>query len=189
MGEDGAATLGDLMPDEDLEFASAEARVVLGPAVRALAPRDRRILELRFFEGWTQEQIAQDIGVTQMQVSRLLSRILKDLRAELDLRSGQPDWSSDCGAPAAGRRPTAGRRTAARRPRPRRRRCCSITRSKTSQTIPDVVSASDTSPARAARLALVTSHGRSPCRNRIRWNATGAMISPVATTDPDSTQR
>ncbi len=56
---------------------------MLGPAVRELAPRDRRILELRFFEGWTQEQIAQDIGVTQMQVSRLLSRILKDLRAEL----------------------------------------------------------------------------------------------------------
>jgi RNA polymerase sigma-B factor len=83
VGEDGAATLGDLMPDDEVDFASAEARVVLGPAVRALAPRDRRILELRFFEGWTQEQIAQDIGVTQMQVSRLLSRILKDLRAEL----------------------------------------------------------------------------------------------------------
>jgi RNA polymerase sigma-B factor len=83
VGEDGAATLGDLMPDEDVDFASAEARVVLGPAVRKLAPRDRRILELRFFQGWTQEQIAQDIGVTQMQVSRLLSRILKDLRAEL----------------------------------------------------------------------------------------------------------
>ena len=83
VGEDGAATLGDLMPDEEVEFASAEARVVLGPAVRRLAKRDRRILELRFFEGWTQEQIAQDIGVTQMQVSRLLSRILKDLRAEL----------------------------------------------------------------------------------------------------------
>ena len=83
VGEDGAATLGDLMPDEELDFQSAEARVMLGPAVRALAPRDRRILELRFFQGWTQEQIAQDIGVTQMQVSRLLSRILKDLRAEL----------------------------------------------------------------------------------------------------------
>ena len=83
VGEDGAATLGDLMPDEELDFQSAEARVMLGPAVRALAPRDRRILELRFFEGWTQEQIAQDIGVTQMQVSRLLSRILKDLRSEL----------------------------------------------------------------------------------------------------------
>ena len=83
VGEDGAATLGDLMPDEDLEFGSAEARVMLGPAVRKLAPRDRRILELRFFEGWTQEQIAKDIGVTQMQVSRLLSRILKDLREDL----------------------------------------------------------------------------------------------------------
>src|ERR687890_24724 len=83
VGEDGAATLGDLMPDLDAEFASAEARVVLGPAVRALGARDRRVLELRFFHGWTQEQIAQDIGVTQMQVSRLLSRILKDLREEL----------------------------------------------------------------------------------------------------------
>jgi RNA polymerase sigma-B factor len=56
---------------------------VLGPAVRALGPRDRRILELRFFQGWTQEQIARDIGVTQMQVSRLLSRILRDLRNQL----------------------------------------------------------------------------------------------------------
>ncbi|HYO39408.1 MAG TPA: SigB/SigF/SigG family RNA polymerase sigma factor [Nocardioidaceae bacterium] len=83
VGEDGSATLGDLMPEDDVDFASAEARVVLGPAVRRLASRDRRILELRFFQGWTQEQIAQDIGVTQMQVSRLLSRILKDLRAEL----------------------------------------------------------------------------------------------------------
>ncbi len=83
VGADGAATLGDLMPDQGEEFQSAEARVVLGPVVRALAPRDRRIIELRFFHGWTQEQIAQDIGVTQMQVSRLLSRILKDLRTEL----------------------------------------------------------------------------------------------------------
>ena len=83
VGEDGAATLGDLMPDRDTDFESAEARIMLGPAVRSLAPRDRRILELRFFEGWTQEQIAQDIGVTQMQVSRLLSRILKDLRNHL----------------------------------------------------------------------------------------------------------
>src|SRR3954454_5674170 len=82
VGDDGVATLGDLMPDDESGFTSAEARVDLGPAVRKLAPRDRRILELRFFSGWTQEQIAQDIGVTQMQVSRLLSRILKDLREE-----------------------------------------------------------------------------------------------------------
>jgi RNA polymerase sigma-B factor len=83
VGEDGAATLGDLMPVDDAEFTSAEARVVLAPAVRSLSARDRRIIELRFFHGWTQEQIAGDIGVTQMQVSRLLSRILRDLRSEL----------------------------------------------------------------------------------------------------------
>ena len=82
VGGDGAATLGDLMPVDDAEFTSAEARV-LGPAVRSLSARDRRIIELRFFHGWTQEQIAGDIGVTQMQVSRLLSRILRDLRTEL----------------------------------------------------------------------------------------------------------
>jgi RNA polymerase sigma-B factor len=51
--------------------------------VKTLSDRDRRILMLRFFRGWTQQEIARDIGVTQMQVSRLLSRILSDLRAQL----------------------------------------------------------------------------------------------------------
>jgi RNA polymerase sigma-B factor len=83
VGEDGSATLGELMHDDSEDFGSAEARIMLGPAVRRLGERDRRILELRFFEGWTQEQIAADIGVTQMQVSRLLSRILQDLRDQL----------------------------------------------------------------------------------------------------------
>jgi RNA polymerase sigma-B factor len=65
-------------------MGAAEARVMLAPAVRRLSERDRRILHLRFFRQYTQEQIAQDIGVTQMQVSRLLSRILTDLRGQLD---------------------------------------------------------------------------------------------------------
>jgi hypothetical protein len=60
----------------------------------------------------------------------------------------------------------------------------SVTRSNTSHTTPEVVNASDSRPASAARFAAVTNHGRSPCRNRIRWKATGAMIRPVATTDP-----
>jgi RNA polymerase sigma-B factor len=83
VGEDGATYLGDLLGEDDAELERAEARVVLGPEVRRLAPRDRRILELRFFHGWTQDQIAREIGVTQMQVSRLLSRILADLRGRL----------------------------------------------------------------------------------------------------------
>lgn len=83
VGEDGSGSLGELLGENDEDLSRAEVRLLLGPAVRRLKPRDRRILELRFFHGWTQEQIAQDIGVTQMQVSRLLSRILADLRARL----------------------------------------------------------------------------------------------------------
>jgi RNA polymerase sigma-B factor len=83
VGEDGASSLGELLGGDDADLDRAEARILLAPVVRALVPRDKRILELRFFHGWTQEQIAADIGVTQMQVSRLLARILSDLRAEL----------------------------------------------------------------------------------------------------------
>jgi RNA polymerase sigma-B factor len=83
-GEDGeGAALGELLGEEDGAQEGAEARVVLGPAVRQLSDRDKRILRLRFFEGLTQREIADDIGVTQMQVSRLLSRIFRDIREEL----------------------------------------------------------------------------------------------------------
>jgi RNA polymerase sigma-B factor len=83
VGHDQSATLGELLPGEELGYGDAEARAILGPAVRSLSDRDRRILELRFFEGWTQEQIARDIGVTQIQVSRRLARIFTSLRARL----------------------------------------------------------------------------------------------------------
>jgi RNA polymerase sigma-B factor len=56
---------------------------MLAPAVRRLVARDQRILRLRFFDGLTQQEIAEDIGVTQMQVSRLLARIYADLRRQL----------------------------------------------------------------------------------------------------------
>ena len=82
VGADSDTTLGDLLGAEQSTDA-VEARVVLAPVVRTLGERDRRILMLRFFRGWTQSEIARDIGVTQMQVSRLLSRILSDLREEL----------------------------------------------------------------------------------------------------------
>ena len=77
-------SLGEMIGFDDPEREAVEARVVLAPLVRGLAPRDRRIVELRFFCGWTQQQIATDIGVTQMQVSRLLTRILRHLRHEIE---------------------------------------------------------------------------------------------------------
>ena len=89
VGDGESASVGDLLGGDDGGQASAEARVVLGPVVRRLGERDRRILMLRFFHGWTQQEIADDIGVTQMQVSRLLSRILGQLRDELGEATGQ----------------------------------------------------------------------------------------------------
>jgi len=81
--ESSDTTLGDLIPDQDDDLTATDARVCLAPAVRQLSERDRRILYLRFFEDRTQEEIGQEIGVSQMQVSRLLGRILGDLREQL----------------------------------------------------------------------------------------------------------
>ncbi len=83
VGDEEGAALGELIGVEDGGQSAAEARVALAPVVRRLSRRDRHILELRFFEGLTQREIAEDIGVTQMQVSRLLSRIFRDLREDL----------------------------------------------------------------------------------------------------------
>jgi len=80
----------DRLPDEELGFHRAEAVAVLGPACRGLKHRDRRILELRFYEQKTQQQIADELGVTQVQVSRLLQRILTDLRRSITGRRASP---------------------------------------------------------------------------------------------------
>ena len=72
--------LGDLLPDDDPGFDHSEAVAMLGPACRELKPRDRWILRMRFYEQLTQQEIAEQLGVTQVQVSRLLQRIFTDLR-------------------------------------------------------------------------------------------------------------
>jgi RNA polymerase sigma-B factor len=81
-GDDGTQ-LSDLIGEDDLGFERAEVLVALQPLCRQLSERDRRIVYLRFFCEWTQARIAEEFGVTQMQISRLLSRILNRLREEL----------------------------------------------------------------------------------------------------------
>lgn len=78
-----SGSLAERLGGEDGEFDRCEARLMLARAVRDLGERDRTIVRLRFFEGWTQQQIGQEVGVTQMQVSRLLTRILGDLRQSI----------------------------------------------------------------------------------------------------------
>ncbi len=89
-GTDGDDTpLADALGTGDGGYDRAEAIVALTPACNHLRERDRRILYLRFFRGWTQQEIATELGVTQMQVSRLLTRIISELRQHL----GQPEES------------------------------------------------------------------------------------------------
>jgi len=84
--EDGAQSLGDLVADpgqDDDPHGASDARVTLAPVVRRLSERERRILFLRFFEERTQSEIGEDLGISQVQVSRLLNRILGRMREEL----------------------------------------------------------------------------------------------------------
>ncbi len=79
---------GELDPLESLgaeepEYAVSEDRAVLAPGFRVLDERERRILHLRFFKGLTQSQIAQQIGISQMHVSRLIRRSLEKIREEI----------------------------------------------------------------------------------------------------------
>jgi len=81
-------SLGDSLSDDGAiggldSLGAAEARATLEPALRTLSDRDRELLRLRFVEERTQEDIGALLGVTQMQVSRLLARILRDLRLQV----------------------------------------------------------------------------------------------------------
>jgi len=77
------ATLGDLVADESNDYDRVERLHTLIPVLDELSPRERRILALRFVRGWTQAEIGEALGVSQMQVSRLLRDLLQRLRAEL----------------------------------------------------------------------------------------------------------
>ncbi|WP_173924173.1 sigma-70 family RNA polymerase sigma factor [Agromyces sp. Marseille-P2726] len=78
---------------QDPRLERADLRLSLRQALARLRPRERRIVFLRFVEERTQREIAADIGVTQMQVSRLLAGILERLRRELEepAAGAQPD--------------------------------------------------------------------------------------------------
>jgi RNA polymerase sigma-B factor len=68
---------------EEHAYQVSEDRAVLEPGLRRLDDRERRILHLRFFEGLTQSQIAAQIGISQMHVSRLIRRALEKIREEI----------------------------------------------------------------------------------------------------------
>ena len=84
-GEDGAAaTMLDAIGVDDANLEHVEIRESLKPLLDQLEPREKKILLLRFFKNMTQSQIADEIGVSQMHVSRLLTRTLAQLRRSLE---------------------------------------------------------------------------------------------------------
>jgi RNA polymerase sigma-B factor len=77
---DATTTAAESIGSEDRSFELSEEWLSLAPALRDLPERERTILYLRFFEGLTQTEIADRLGISQMHVSRLVSQSLEKLR-------------------------------------------------------------------------------------------------------------
>jgi len=76
-------THGDLVASREPGFDQVDARLTVEPVIERLQERDRRALDLRFRHGLTQREIAENLGVSQMEVSRTLSRVLGVMREGL----------------------------------------------------------------------------------------------------------
>ena len=75
--------LSETLGEEDSRLNGVDNHEALKPLLAALPERDRQILLLRFFGNLTQTKIAEQVGVSQMQVSRILARTLEQLRQQL----------------------------------------------------------------------------------------------------------
>ena len=82
--EDGPPAMLATLGVEDANIEHVEVRESIKPLLEGLGEREKRILLLRFFKNMTQSQIAEEIGVSQMHVSRLLTRTLTQLRTSLE---------------------------------------------------------------------------------------------------------
>ncbi len=81
--DDAGATLAAELGAEEHGYDLVDTTVVVGDALATLDSRDRRLLQMRFGESLTQSEIGEQLGVSQMQVSRLLGRALAALRTRL----------------------------------------------------------------------------------------------------------
>ena len=82
--DDGPPAMLASLGVEDANIEHVEVRESIKPLLEGLGEREKRILLLRFFKNMTQSQIAEEIGVSQMHVSRLLTRTLAQLRTSLE---------------------------------------------------------------------------------------------------------
>ncbi len=83
-GDDDAPSWLDSLGADDEALTHVEMRESLRPLLESLPAREQQILVLRFFKQQTQSQIAEQVGISQMHVSRLLTRTLERLRGEIE---------------------------------------------------------------------------------------------------------
>jgi RNA polymerase sigma-B factor len=93
-GEEAGESVADTLGQDESGFRRAEERATLEPLLARISPRERVVLELRFGEDLTQAEIGERIGVSQMQVSRLIRQALSRLRAGLGEDEGPSDGAA-----------------------------------------------------------------------------------------------
>ncbi len=81
---DDAPSIIDRYATEDSELAFTDDRLIIEEALEGFSPREREVIELRFLKGMTQIEIADKLGISQVQVSRLLRRTLKKIQDKID---------------------------------------------------------------------------------------------------------
>ncbi|MER7276461.1 RNA polymerase sigma factor SigF [Dactylosporangium sp. NPDC000244] len=82
-GDGGANGLGDMLGGDDPDMRNVENREALRPLLARLPEREQKIIAMRFHGNLTQSQIAAELGISQMHVSRLLAGALRSLRDQL----------------------------------------------------------------------------------------------------------
>ena len=81
---DDAPSILDRYASDDTELALTDDRIMIEDALAELSPRERDVIDLRFREGLTQIEMAERLGISQVQVSRLLRRTLKKIQDRID---------------------------------------------------------------------------------------------------------
>ncbi|WP_072371605.1 SigB/SigF/SigG family RNA polymerase sigma factor [Thermophilibacter mediterraneus] len=82
--DDEAPSVIDHYATEDPELAASDDRIVLEQAIADFSPREQEVVRMRFDEGLTQVEIAERLGISQVQVSRLLRRTLRRIQDKID---------------------------------------------------------------------------------------------------------
>lgn len=82
--DDDTPSVIDRYATEDSDLAFTEDRIIIEEALASFSPREREVIEMRFLKGMTQIEIAEKLGISQVQVSRLLRRTLKKIQDKID---------------------------------------------------------------------------------------------------------